>query len=70
MTAMEPRLKAGDRIRIVRNDIQPVFVGKVGRIKKVYESFSDECECRFLYRVEVDGETLKGVAASQDLEKV
>ncbi len=64
------QFKSGDRIQILRNDIQPQMVGKVGKVKKVYESFSDECDCRFLYRIEVDGVALRGVAAAQDLKAV
>ena len=63
-------IKSGDKVKILHNDIQPQMVGKVGKVKKVYESFSEECECRFLYRIEVDGVALRGVASSKDLEVV
>lgn len=66
----QSKFKSGDKVKILRNDIQPQMKGKVGKVKKVYESFSDECDCRFLYRIEVEGVALRGVAAAQDLEAV
>lgn len=66
----KPQFKPGDRIKILRNDIQPQMDGKMGKVKKVYESFSDECDNRFFYRIEVDGLVLRGVATAQDLEAV
>ena len=50
------------------------MVGKIGRVKKVYPSFSEDSDNNiqpsYFYRVEVGGAVLKGIAASSDLEKV
>ena len=64
------RFKVGDKVRIVSNEIQSNMVGKVGQVKKVYPSFSEEPGYEFLYRVEVAGVVLKGVATDKDLEHV
>ena len=49
------------------------MVGKIGRIKKVYPSFSEDSDNNvqpsYFYRVEVGGAVLKGVATNNDLEK-
>ena len=61
-------------MRIVSNDLQPAMVGKIGRVKKVYPSFSEysdnNVQPSYFYRVEVGGAVLKGVATNNDLEKV
>ena len=62
------RFKVGDKVRVVSNEIQSNMVGKVGQVKKVYPSFSEELGYEFLYRVEVAGVVLKGVATDNDLE--
>ena len=64
------RFKVGDKVRVVSNEIQSNMVGKVGQVKKVYPSFSEEPGYEFLYRVEVAGVVLKGVATDKDLEHV
>lgn len=64
------RFKVGDKVRVVSNEIQSNMVGKVGQVKKVYPSFSEEPGYEFLYRVEVAGVVLKGVATDNDLEHV
>lgn len=60
-------------MKIVSNDLQPAMVGKIGRIKKVYPSFSEDSDNNvqpsYFYRVEVGGAVLKGVATNNDLEK-
>ena len=60
--------KVGDKVKIVRNDIQPGVTGKIGVIKKVYSSFCGDEHC--LYRVTVGGSVLRGVATPEDLEKI
>lgn len=65
------KFKAGDNVRIVSNDLQSQYKGKVGKVKKAYLSFT-ETQDRYIamYRVEVNGETLKGLAMDSDLELV
>ena len=66
------KYKINDRITIVSNTLQPQYNGSVGKIKKVYASFSDNDagEHEFFYRVEVDNTVLKGVARDSDLQPV
>ena len=68
------KFNVGDNVKIVSNDLQPAMVGKIGRVKKVYPSFSEDSDNNiqpsYFYRVEVGGAVLKGIAASSDLEKV
>ena len=68
------KFNVGDNVKIVSNDLQPATVGKIGRVKKVYPSFSedfdDNVQPSYFYRVEVGGAVLKGVATNNDLEKV
>lgn len=65
------KFKAGDRVSIVSNETQSQFVDKVGVVKKAFCTF---CESEvtgdklWLYRIEVNGETLRGVATDADLE--
>ena len=59
------KLKVGDRVKIVVNELQPQYVGKEGIIKKVYTSFNKESN---LYRVQVGSVTLRGVAQESDIE--
>ncbi len=65
------KFKTNDRVTIVSNTLQPQFRGKVGKIKKVYATFSenDVEEREFFYRVEVDGTVLKGIAHDSDLQQ-
>lgn len=66
------KFKTNDRVTIVSNSLQPQYEGKVGKIKKVYASFSenDADEHEFFYRVEVDNTVLKGFARDSDLQPV
>lgn len=66
----QSKFKNNDRVKILRNDLQPQFRGKVGKVKKVYVSFSENGtdEHESYYRVEVDGTVLKGIARDSDLE--
>lgn len=54
-------------MKIVSNKLEPQYVGKIGKVKKVYETFTEEDDDIFLYRIDVDGITLKGVARETDL---
>lgn len=65
-----PKYKVNDRVTIVGNSLQPQFCWKTGKIKKVYATFgeNDAGERDFLYRVEIDGVVLKGVARESDLK--
>lgn len=64
------KYKANDRVMIVGNSLQPQYLWKTGKVKKVYASFSenDAEEHEFFYRVEVDGVVLKGIARESDLK--
>lgn len=66
------KYKTNDRVTIVSNSLQPQYEGKVGKINKVYASFSenDADEHEFFYRVEVDNTVLKGFARDSDLQPV
>lgn len=33
------KFKVGDEVKIVSNEIQPQFCGKIGKVKKVYMTF-------------------------------
>ena len=66
------KFNVGDNVKIVSNDLQPAMVGKIGRVKKVYPSFSEDSDNNiqpsYFYRVEVGGAVLKGIAASSRWE--
>ncbi len=62
---VKSKFKVGDKVRIVSNELQPQYVGKEGVVKKAYESFTDE---NAIYRIQVGGETLRGVALDSDIE--
>ena len=51
------KFNVGDNVKIVSNDLQPAMVGKIGRVKKVYPSFSEDSDNNiqpsYFYRVEV-----------------
>lgn len=66
------KYKTNDRVIIVGNSLQPQYLMKTGKIKKVYASFSenDAGEREFFYRVEVDDVVLKGIARESDLKPV
>ena len=68
------KFSVGDNVKIVSNDLQPEMVGKIGRIKKVYPSFSEDSDNNihpsYFYRVEVGGIVLKGIATNEDLKSV
>ena len=68
------KFSVGDNVKIVSNDLQPEMVGKIGRIKKEYPSFSEDSDNNihpsYFYRVEVGGTVLKGIATNEDLKSV
>lgn len=68
---MASKFKQGDKVVIAANDIQPQYVNKVGIVKKVYRTFSEgnTGEPYWLYRIEVNNETLRGVADEHELMK-
>lgn len=41
------KFNVGDNVKIVSNDLQPAMVGKIGRVKKVYPSFSEYSDNMF-----------------------
>ena len=59
--------KVGDTVQILANGLQPEYVGRVGRISKVYNSFSEKLGYTTVYRVNVAGKLIKGVACECDL---
>lgn len=69
---MTSKYKTNDRVTIMGNSLQPQYLWKIGKVKKVYASFSenDAEEREFFYRVEVDGVVLKGIARESDLKPV
>lgn len=67
---MEAKFKRGDIVRIVSNEVQPQYVDKIGRISKVYPSYSEKLGNSFVYRVNVGGKLLQGVACDSDLTMI
>lgn len=68
---MEPKFKVRDRVKILDNPLHQKYVGEVGRISKVYNTFSPaRMNYEYLYRVNVKGRLLPGVACEDDLELV
>lgn len=63
------KFKVGDKVTIISNDLQAESVGQIGTIKKVYPSFNENTGYGYVYRVEVNGKPLKGVAGDNDLKK-
>ena len=49
------KFNVGDNVKIVSNDLKPAMVGKIGRVKKVYPSFSEysdnNVQPSYFYRV-------------------
>ena len=68
LSNMEAKFNIRDNVRILANEIQPEYVGRVGRISKVYGSYSAKMGYCTVYRVNVGGKLLKGVACEDDLE--
>lgn len=68
LSKMETKFKVGDNVEILANEIQREFVGRIGRISKVYNSYSNKLGYCTVYRVNVGGKLLKGVACEDDLK--
>ena len=47
------KFNVGDNVKIVSNDLQPAMVGKIGRVKKVYPSFSEDSDIERLQRKKI-----------------
>lgn len=67
---MEPKFKVRDIVRILDNSLHNQYIGSTGRISKVYPVYSNKIGYSFLYRVNVNGKLLKGIACEDDLEMV
>lgn len=67
---MEAKFKVGDIVRIVSNEIQPEYVSRIGRISKVYPAYNEKAGESFVFRVNVGGKLLKGVACDTDLSLI
>jgi len=69
---MKSKFKTGERVKVIANDTEQQFKGKIGTVKKVYRTFCDPKEFPdglYVYRIEVDGVMLRGVALESYLEK-
>lgn len=64
---MEAKFKVGDIVRIISNDVEPQYIGRIGRISKVYPAYNEKAGESFVFRVNVGGKLLKGVACDTDL---
>lgn len=67
---MEAKFNRGDIVRILSNEVQPQYVGRIGRISKVYPSYSEKLGNGFVYRVNVGGKLLQGVARDSDITMI
>lgn len=61
------KFKVNSMVTLLRHDIHPQYVGKKVRIKKAYQMSNDDLQDMFVYRLEYNGETLKGVTPEMDL---
>lgn len=64
----QPKYKIGATVTILRHDLQKQYVGKKAIVKKAFQLTNDDLQDQFVYRLECDGETLKGVTPELDLE--
>lgn len=64
----QPKYKIGATVTILRHDLQKQFVGKKATIKKAFQMTNEDLHDKFVYRLECNGETLKGVTPELDLE--
>lgn len=64
----QPKFKAGATVTVLRNDLQPQFVGKKVKIKKAFQITNDDAAPRFAYRLDCNGETLKGITLETDIQ--
>ena len=60
--------KVGDIVRIVSNTVNPEMEGRICKISKVYSTFHPDGPT--LYRVNVRGKLVKGVAKDSDLSLI
>lgn len=67
---MEAKFKVGDIVRIISNDVEPQYIGRIGRISKVYPAYNEKAGEGFVFRVNVGGKLLKGVACDTDLSLI
>lgn len=64
----KPKFKIGASVTVLRHDLQKQYVGKKAVIKKAFQLSNDDLQDQFVYRLECNGETLKGVTPELDLE--
>lgn len=60
--------KKGDIVKVLNNKLTPDKQGKIGKISKVYSTFENNGET--LYRVNVKGRLVKGLAKECDLSLI
>lgn len=63
-----PKFKNGATVTILRHDLNKQYVGKKATVKKAFQLSNDDLQDQFVYRLECNGETLKGVTPELDLE--
>lgn len=64
----KPKFKVGATVTVLRHDIQKQYIGKKALVKKAFQLTNDDLQNQFVYRLECNGETLKGVTPELDLE--
>lgn len=64
----KPKFKVGATVTVLRHDIQKQYIGKKALVKKDFQLTNDDLQNQFVYRLECNGETLKGVTPELDLE--
>ena len=64
----KPKFKVGATVTVLRHDIQKQYVDKKAIVKKAFQLTNDDLQDKFVYRLECDGETLKGVTPELDLK--
>lgn len=62
------KFRVGATVTVLRHDLQKQYVGKQAIIKKAFQLSNDDLQDQFVYRLECNGETLKGVTPELDLE--
>lgn len=63
-----PKFRVGATVTVLRHDLQKQYVGKKAIIKKAFRITNDDLPDQFVYRLECNGETLKGITPELDLE--
>lgn len=64
----KPKFRIGASVTVLRHDLQKQYVGKKAIVKKAFQLSNDDLPDQFVYRLECNGETLKGVTPELDLE--